>query len=380
MKRTLLAGLAVMTAAALTACGGAGETKNTGDADTGFLAENAKLVQEYLGEKGTFAPPPTEAPAPEKGKRIALVSCGQVINSCAEEIGAADEAAKMIGWQPQIIDSPNGDPTAAVPGIKRAVADGVDAIFVYYIDCAYIKDGLEDAKAAGIPVIESNSQDCSKTDEGAESYFQRGVQYNVGDGSYDAWLKAWLVSQAQYSIDKLEGKADLALFSDSTNAASRALFGWVEEEMAKCTSCNYYGFEFPFTDIGTSLQGKAETFLLKNPSVNAILSGYGAILTGGVSAAASKIRPDALVSASDGLAPGIALMNEGKAQFGSGLSYEWEGFAAIDTINRVLHGQEAVNSGIGIQVFDEEHNRPAGDAWQPPYDFKSLYAQAWGIR
>jgi ribose transport system substrate-binding protein len=381
MKMVSIAVVSLVAAGLLAACS-SGATKgssSSGPADQGYLTENHKAVQAYLSATGTFQAPPTTAPKPQAGKRVALVSCGQVFSSCALEIAAAQAAAQKMGWKAQVIDSTNGDPTAAVPGIKSAIADKVDAIFVYYVDCTYIKDALEDAKTAKIPVIQSNSYDCNETDSGAQSYYQPAIKYNVGDGSYNEWLRGWINSQVDYAIDKLDGKAKLAFFSDETGAASRALFPWVKDEVAKCTTCSYVDFKFPVTDIGTALQGNASTFLLKHAEVNAVIPGYGTILSGGLSAAISAAHIDATVSASDGLETGISLMKEGKADFGSGLAYEWEGYAAMDTLNRIFHGEPAANSGIGLQIFDKDNNMPKGESWEPPFNFVDLYDKAWGV-
>lgn len=52
----------------------------------------------------------------------------------------------------------------------------------------------------------------------------------------------------------------------------------------------------------------------------------------------------------------------------------------MDTMNRLLNGEDAnVNSGIGVKLFDADNGMPAGDLWEPPFDYKALYRQAWGL-
>jgi ribose transport system substrate-binding protein len=60
--------------------------------------------------------------------------------------------------------------------------------------------------------------------------------------------------------------------------------------------------------------------------------------------------------------------------------YDWEGWAAVDTMNRVFHGQRAVPNGIGLALWDRDHNMPpSGGRVTPPVDHRSGYLKAWGV-
>lgn len=96
-------------------------------------------------------------------------------------------------------------------------------------------------------------------------------------------------------------------------------------------------------------------------------------------AAVETTPRDLLVSVAEGLPEGLELIREGKAHFGAGISYAWEGYAAVDALNRLLNGEEAVNSGMGVKLFDADHDFPEGRVWEPPYDYRALYRKAWGL-
>jgi ribose transport system substrate-binding protein len=385
--------LLLLLSAAVAACGsssssssstgGSSSEAETTEAGGGssFMAETEAAVEMYLSPKGTFQAPPSTAPKPQPGKHIALVSCGStVIPSCGLEIEGAKEAAEAMGWTTTIIDAKEGDPTTTVSGIEHAVAEGVDGIFTYYIDCQYIKQPLEQAKQAGIPVVNADGQDCSETESGAPSLFTYTVRYNSGKGSFLEWIKEVFVAQAQYAVVKKEGKASVSFFTDNTSAAGQVAADAVKAYLEGCEECESQELLFPISDIGTNLQGKTETFFLKNQSVNAAIPAYSAILLGGLAAGAQGAGREILLSVAEGLPEGLDLIREEKAQYGYGLSYEWEGYAAIDSLNRIIDGQSPkVDSGIGVQLFDQEHNFPSGENWEPPFDFRALYRKAWGV-
>ena len=34
---------------------------------------------------------------------------------------------------------------------------------------------------------------------------------------------------------------------------------------------------------------------------------------------------------------------------------------------------------MGLQLFDAESNVPASGGYAPPFDYKAIYQQAWGV-
>src|SRR4051794_34780668 len=149
LKCLLLAGVVGLLAAG---CGSNSDSSSgtTSVTSTAGSTSDARLAELY-GKSGYQAPPAT-APKPSSGKKVALVSCGQSVGFCQLAIGGAQEAAKALGWSTLVIDS-KGDPNAASQGIKQAIAAKVDGIFIEAIDCAYIKQALESANAAKVPVV-----------------------------------------------------------------------------------------------------------------------------------------------------------------------------------------------------------------------------------
>lgn len=92
------------------------------------------------------------------------------------------------------------------------------------------------------------------------------------------------------------------------------------------------------------------------------------------------------VMGGEGTAPVVDLIHQDRGvNAGVGFSVVWEGYAALDAINRLLHGQEphdgvAFPSGIGLQLFTKSRNLPpAGERFSPAVDFEAAYRKAWGV-
>jgi hypothetical protein len=88
----------------------------------------------------------------------------------------------------------------------------------------------------------------------------------------------------------------------------------------------------------------------------------------------------------EGTAPLVDLIRERRgANAGVGFSVIWEYYAALDAINRLLHGQTprggGFPSGIGAQLFTATRNLPAkGQRFEGKVDFTTAYQEAWGVR
>jgi ribose transport system substrate-binding protein len=73
------------------------------------------------------------------------------------------------------------------------------------------------------------------------------------------------------------------------------------------------------------------------------------------------------------------LVRAGQITLGAGLPLGWEGYAAVDALNRILQGEEPVPTGMGLQLFDADTNVPASGGYVPPFDYKAIYKQAWEL-
>ena len=129
--------------------------------------------------------PPKTGPAPAKGKTVWWVSCGQSIPECSTPAAAAKKAATEVGWTFHVADGAldvnNGYPAA----IRTAIAAHPDAIVVHGIDCAAIEQPLQEAKAAHIPVLGVEANDCPK------SLFAGPMMYSSKAPTVQDYFRSW---------------------------------------------------------------------------------------------------------------------------------------------------------------------------------------------
>jgi ribose transport system substrate-binding protein len=49
-------------------------------------------------------------------------------------------------------------------------------------------------------------------------------------------------------------------------------------------------------------------------------------------------------------------------------------------INRYFAGEDSVPSGVGISMFDHDHDLPPeGEAWSTSIDYQPVFKKVWGV-
>ena len=149
----LLLAVLALTALVAAACGGGGNDNSTTGSTTG--GTGTQSVNQTQGS----------------GLTIAMVthsdegSFWSVVKKGAQQ-AAKDEGVKLI-WSPS-----NNDPQKQAQLIDAAVSQKVDGLAVSVPNASAIRDSLNKAKAAGIPIITLNS--------GADEFKQLGALTHVG--------------------------------------------------------------------------------------------------------------------------------------------------------------------------------------------------------
>jgi ribose transport system substrate-binding protein len=362
---------------ALLPVGACSAPTRTAGTDSGAGLDQMRKSAEYIKlVAGTYASPPVTGPHVATGKSIVFVSCDQSATGCANAAAGAAEAAQSLGWKLKIIDG-KSDPRAFATAVDQGVVSKADGIVTYGIDCSFIKQPLQRAQKAGVPVVNVEGLPCGN--EGAESTgFTASVTYAEGDLS--AWLKAFGEAQADYLVARTAGKAEVVAF---TNKELQTLVIQQEAFAARlndCVDCSLHTVDFGLADLGGRLTSAAKQALLKFPNANAVMVPFEGVLSGGVSAALTSTpgRQLVVVSAEGTTKAGGQLLRSGVVDAGIGIPTAWVGFSALDGLNRIFNGEQPVSSGIGIQLFDADHNVTAAGTYQPPFDYKKEFKRAWG--
>ncbi len=360
--------------------GGARSATSAADTRTGGSSVVAQAQQAidrlYQGED--YRSPPSSGPKPTPGENVWVITPGLSLAGVALFAQAAEAAAKDVGWKLTVFDG-KLNPAIWPDGILQAIAAKASAIILYDIDCPDATAAMEQARKAKIPLIAAESVDCSYIKPGAPSVFSAQVTYT--DGMFPRFATSLGTAQAEYVIAKTDGHADVILFNE-TDLETAVLIGTgFRQEMAKCAGCKVVDkVTFTASDTGPTLQQMAQQALLQHPEANVVVAPYDDVVVAGIGAAiVDSGRKDHLLSvAGAGFPDNMSLVRHDAGQdAGYAVSVPWEAYAAIDTVNRVLHGVPPRPSGIGVGFFDRTHNVPASGPAVPPVNYVQDYEKTW---
>jgi ribose transport system substrate-binding protein len=362
------------------ATGSATTTKVAADASGSgsAIVTQAQQAIDKLYQGQEYHAPPTTGPKPQAGKNVWVITPGLSLAGSGLFAGATQAAGKAIGWKVTVFDG-KLNPAIWPDGIRQAIAAKADAIILYDIDCPTATAAMQQARRAGIPLIATESVDCSFVKPGAPSVFSAQVTYT--EGMFPSFATSLGTAQANYVIAKSDGHANVIEFSENDLETAVLIGKGFDQQMAKCSGCKIVDkVTFTASDTGPALQQKAQQALLQHPEATAVVAPYDDVVVAGIGAAiVDSSRKDKLLSvAGAGFPANMDLVRHDNGQSaGYAVSVPWEGYAAIDTVNRVLHGMKAQSSGIGVGFFDKTHDISAAGPYVPPIDFAKAYEKTW---
>lgn len=328
--------------------------------------------------KGTYQKPQADAPAPVKDKKIWVISCSQDVSLCAAQAQGITEAGELLGWSTTTFDG-KYDPATMGNGIRQAIAAKYDAVVIAGADCAGIKAPLEEARAAGLKVLGIEGADCNITDPAEKPLFDATVSYV--EGNVIDWVKQYGKWQADYLIAKTGGKAEVIVFVSDEVLISKLNSEATINELKRCADCVVHEVNFSYGFQGPQLQQLAEQSLLRFPKANGIAVPADSVVLSGMGAAIEASGRDVIVVAAEGQEATMNLVRAGSKQVtaGVGIPSVWEGYSAVDNLNRIFQNQPPVSSGAGLQVYDKDHNAGTVGAFEASIDFRSAFKEAWGV-
>jgi ribose transport system substrate-binding protein len=379
-RALILAGLVVLVALSLTACGGGSADGGSGErAGSDDVARYQRQLAALYN--GTYEEPSGGPVTPPPGKKVWVISTGQTIETAVNAAAAMEAAGRTLGWEVTVFDG-RFDSARQISGIEAALAAGADGVVLLYVDCAPVKAGLQQARAAGVAVVGIESKDC-------EPALEDHVVRYAGDRDFVTWVShGFGGTQAKWVIAKTKGEAR-TIVSVQTDLYTTAVTydPGITDVFAACDSCEIVDtIEFVGDEFGPPLQQKIEQSLNQHPEANSFIAAYDAVLTGGGAAAlrASGRLEQIQSMGGEGSKPGIELIYDQAGMDACvGIPTAWEGYAAMMGLARVFAGQDPDrgDSGIGTQACDADHNLPPkGESYRAPIDFVAAYERLWGVR
>lgn len=334
-----------------------------------------------ISSTGTFTVPEVGTLKPQAGKKVTAIVFGNQSQAGPLFSDAFKAAADAAGWQANVVDG-EFSTDAYLNAMKQAIAEKVDGIVLFVIDCAAVKAGAEQAQAAGIPIIYAEGYDCDSDGTSKATGYTLGL-YNG--------LEKQGVDYTTFALDtgRLQAAAGIVAQSGAMNAlvvnfpetfvTAKITEGFLAET-ATCAGCTATQLDVTYAEWGPGLQSKVSTALLKDPSINAIMGSYDDPVLNGIAAAVAASGRDIYITGEGAYPAMMDLIRDGKAGMTIGYEVQMEAWASVDRLSRILQGDtELFNIGLGLQAIDKDNNLPAaGQPWAPNVDYVGAYTSAWG--
>lgn len=390
-------GTVVVLVALAASCASGSETTASGGDATGDTAADASATSTTEAEvlsgveavaaseerlapwlEGTFRPPPEDGPAAVEGAEIYVVSCGQLLESCSVLVDGVMEGADAIGWDATLVDT-GLDFSKAGDAIRQAMAAGADGAIVVGVDCQHFSGALDEANAADFPVVVLNAFDCDVTSDGEqEARFAAQVDFTPEGGDPEQGARDFAGAKVDWAVVETEGDLKAINLAQDDLLAISLLGEGFDAGVARCGSCEVV--ETVSFNTGDLLDGtlpqKVASAIVAHPEANAISFPYAAAVGLGIAGLADAGRDDLLVLGAEGMPTQYQLLNDGTLDMVMAFPSDWTGWAAVDTLNRVLSGEPTVDEGVGYQLVTAEELDGATD-FEGPFDYRAAYEEIW---
>ncbi|MDR6174869.1 ribose transport system substrate-binding protein [Nocardioides zeae] len=375
-KSTKIRALTIVSAASLVgslaACGSS-TTSGGGSTDADVLTTAEEQVAAlYEGTEGT---PPTDGPAAVSGKKVWVISCGQAAVGCSVPTNAAVDAANEIGWDTTLYDGAFGANDGYNNGIRQAVAAGTDGIILIDVACGSVEQSLTEAQTAGIQVMSYEGHPCED-----DATLTNELQYNSDITSGEAFATSIGEANAWYLIDQLGGEGTVLDFQFVDNQYAMALDAGFQRVMETAPGISVETATINLSDYSnpSTFQQKTSAALLGAPTATGINAPFASFILGGVGQAVTSSGREIATITGDGYEANMTQIASGRGQTAA-MAYDstWIGWALVDSLNRLLAGQQPVPAGIGLKLVDKDHNLPSSGDYATSVDFKTAYEAIW---
>ena len=328
---------------------------------------------------GTYAGPqtewlgPTSSPKPEPGKLIVYLSNDENNNASHAWGEAIAEAAGMIGWEVTIIDG-KATPTGWITGLNQAIALKADGI-VTSADAASLREPMESARAAGIPVVGIHSAALPGPDE------TLGLFTNIQQDPREIGR-----AQADWVIADSDGTARVVVTSHNEFAIAEAKSRATEARLLECGGCKVLEYvNSPISEVAQRQPQLVASWVQRygTPLYVTAVADYTldfqvpALRNAGVDPGEVK-----LVGA-DGQESAYARIRNGDFQVVTvSEPVDMQGYQAVDEINRAIAGEGPsgfVQAPYLVTAANVDEEGGEMNEFVPSNDYRNKYLALWGV-
>ena len=319
---------------------------------------------------------PSSAPTPPDDIRIAIVSVQEITEGSARATRAAKEAAEILGWEADILDG-EGTTDGALAAINAAVDSGYDAMTLTFIDPSTVSEGINRALDAGMPIVTL----------GVPAYTpERAAFDQIPDSSHDWILTGEIIGH--YMNCRSEGDVNALLLNGAeTVVVLHGQFKGTHDILTDpsiCPDCVISEERFSLATIDTQTAQLAVSGVQANPDLNWVWCYDFCLAQVSTTLQANGLDEGILGAGFDCNAQNIQLIKDATVQVVCIADpRNWEAWATIDIVNRLLNGEDPVDQSIPVRLFDDANAdeftaEDIEEGWQGGYDFRSEYLRIWG--
>ena len=335
-----------------------------------IVAASKKLVTESLSASTGFTPKSTGPKAQKPGATIAYVGSDLTnggVNTVAEGV---KEAAAVIGWKVNVYD---GKATAQgrTDALNQAIASKPAAIVLGGFDPTEQAATIKTADDAKIPVVGWHA--------GAETGPGNGLFANV---STDPLAVSQLA--AAYAVADSDGKAGVAIFTDSQYQIAVEKAKAMEAYIKACSGCKVLSYQdSPIADADQRMPGIISNLLQDNGDKLTYLLAINGNYFGGAqqalrAAGKDPAGPPKSVAAGDGDSAEFQRIRSVDYQAATVAEpLTMEGWEIVDELNRALAGQHW-SGFVPAPGLITKQNVPSGDVFDPASGYRDVYKKVWG--
>jgi len=289
---------------------------------------------------------------------------------------AKDSTAKAMKGTNRPVDT---KPRPKVAGKKKlGIVETADFVISVQVPA-------QAAKAKGIKIPSIYAFDCSDPLAGNEpqGMFDGNTNFGPAATDIDAFTKSYGADQANYIIADSENQAKII----GINAPEYTVLNWtwagfkeVIDKSGGSEIVENVEVSTPEITNGVMVQ-KIQAAMARHPEATWIKSPFTYVTTLGVDVVLNQRPSEIKVMGGEGFKEELDLMRKDPPTVTAVnvISSEWNGWAAIDTLNSIFRNEKPADSGIGWTIVDKDHGLPKEGGYEPPVDFKAAYKKAWGI-
>jgi ribose transport system substrate-binding protein len=341
------------------------------------VAAAQKEAEQALSAPTAWAGP-TAAPKPLAGKKIAVISCAQLTEGCNRPSRAAVEAAQKLGWDATIFDG-KGDVGTQLAAINAAVDSKYDGIALMIVDPVQNNEAIHRAIDAKIPVV--TLAEPPYTDQ------RKALLSSVPDVSHD-WLRTGKLI-GDYMIWKSDGHVNALLLNDpEVTVVLYGQFAGTEGKLSDkqaCPDCKVTVENFTIATLNTQPAALTAAAVQRDPTINWVWCYDFCMANVSTDLISRGLQGKIMGAGFDCNAQNLQLIRDGRVQVVCIADpRDWEAWAAVDTLNRLMNGQPAVDQNIPVRLFDKSNvdqltDNDIKNGWQGGTDFRSQFLKIWGV-